>query len=332
MLSEQILDGCPKRIKDKIRSCARAGTGFETNLDKPLEIPAKAKMRLGGQAGNSANAFGNLGVPTVCNAPVSGRLRKFFSRNVELVGSEGPPAVHIVLEWRAGGFLRAKRDNRAILTHDPDAAGGRIFPKFERRAASELRAGNVGVALVGGIHLARSFSGPAALARKILKAGVPVHLEFGSCPKAFALRAIRKARGSFSSFGCNEEEAEELGRDKLMKLTGAGRVIIHGRDFVEIAYSRKAWPYSKELEEQAAGFASAVAATKGVLGHDPCREEVGCVIENGMIERRDGPCSSECSGDIVRIIAPAWKARKLKASVGLGDSFIAAFLAYELDL
>jgi ADP-dependent phosphofructokinase/glucokinase len=333
-LTSRVHQELPAEIRKKIGAAAKSGKGIEILLDKPLKISERGQAQIGGQAGNMANAFGALGVTAICHTNNGlSRERKLIDKRAFIVGPDSPPSIHIVLEWQAGGFLRAKKANRAILTFDRENAACKMDKRFERMVVGS--AGSLKVAVMAGLHIAnKGFANPILLGKKLMAKKIPVHFEFGSCGKSKALKILRLAKGSFQSFGCNEEEAKALVGAKhkaLLRLTGASRAIVHGNEKIFVVFREKCG-YSGDRTKWAGDYAAAVAAAKALTGHDPCREEVAALSEHGLIRRRPGPCKARCEKGIVEMVMPTWSAQRIRTTLGLGDSFIAAFLACEKGL
>ncbi|MFH0962213.1 MAG: ADP-dependent glucokinase/phosphofructokinase [archaeon] len=322
---ERIFSELPSSLRQRINPLVRNGAGEEIVLDAPLpDFSVKGTDGLGGQSGNSARALGTLGVETFLSVG-RGRaaLRRFAGKNVRVIGPEGVPRIHAILEY-GKGFLGAPNPNRIILTYDPENTKGTVPESFEKKVLAE---GELSFALVGGLHLAGNCSRAISLAKKLRARGAFTHFEFNSKEGLDWRTLIGRTKGAFDSFGCNSEEAEKIcGKDywSLPEIAGAEIAVVHSRG-KSVAVFRTGSLSPNEVSA-ALSFAAKLAAGKVFSGKDCSIRMLGSLEKAGKISAGGRAHVAERSG-IVKVEVPSWTvSASEKTSLGLGDSFAAGFV------
>jgi ADP-dependent phosphofructokinase/glucokinase len=317
-------DQAGTRLPDKIASlhdllsgllyCMRNGTGAELLVDaqevaRSIEEAFTWEHRLGGNAGNMANALAELGAEPVLNVPsLTPRLASLLSPGVrvpalggeallrpkEAVRDEDDP-VHFVLQFRKGETVRipkgqvlSPRENRLIATWDP--LNQRLYTDPDFEAYCSLSLAEARGALVSGFHLVPPghrgiFDEKAEQLRSWREEspGLFVHAEMGSFQRPEMMRYLVE-RLPVDSLGLNEDELALLERfaptwdgimeaaGRLRQSLGIVRISVHTRDFV-ISVS-EGW-IDPEQEVDALTFgadvAGALVETGRVTGRPPAK-------------------------------------------------------------
>jgi ADP-dependent phosphofructokinase/glucokinase len=244
----------PRRILDErdllagLILCMMEGLGEEWLILDPEvsdmipEYFTRSELRMGGQAGNMANALASLGVPLiiphVAQLPKiqadlfidGGRIQvpRISDGRILLVpvGEAVRPGdeslIHHVFEFHRGGRLsigdftaEIPRDNRFIATYDDYNTRLEIDPSFRR--GSEI-AGKVDGAILAGYHFLREdYLGRIEASLKQIREWRKVnprlfiHLELGCTPNPRVRKEIvEKVFPLVDSVGLNEQELAEV--------------------------------------------------------------------------------------------------------------------------
>ncbi|MFB3765771.1 MAG: ADP-dependent glucokinase/phosphofructokinase [Methanotrichaceae archaeon] len=215
--------------------CMKTGSGTELLIDSP-EVARKIKGiftwtdRLGGNAGNMANAMAAQGAEPVLNVPaLTKKLALLLDPNIKIPkkGNLVPPVeairdadgpVHFVLQFEKGAAANASgerivspRENRLIATYDE--LNGRIYtdPDFDAYCRDNLD--KVEGGLVGGFHLVPLSDFRKLLDRRIDQIGswkesrpdLFIHAEMGNFQRPEVMMYLLERLKS-DSIGMNEDE------------------------------------------------------------------------------------------------------------------------------
>ncbi len=298
----------------------RISSGGEILIDARMAkcVAASFKweeIRLGGQAGNMANAAAALGVKCLAHSyNLSSRQKGLFAKGVEVVGEKtGKESVHYILELK----LRSGKRDRLIATHDPANSNLLTSPKFASRSL-EFIADGCNRAMVGGFHLLRPGNSKqriAAAAKLLLKwkaanQNLRIHLEAGEFSGRKTLsETIRTILPLVDSVGVNEMEVRSFGGfKKLAKLVP--EVVVHTSSCAS-ATSRIR---SKEALSRALSFGHSLAAYRALTGKY-------AKLSNALRLMKKVP-KPEFGKDCVSV--PSLRIRP-RFTVGLGDSFAAGY-------
>jgi ADP-dependent phosphofructokinase/glucokinase len=284
--------------------CMKTGSGVELLIDSP-EVANSIKGlfswedRLGGNAGNMANALAALGAEPVLNVPaLTQRLASLLSPEIRIpkdgglakpsdaVRDEKGP-VHFVLQFGKGEVVRvagqrvvSPRENRLIATYDELNGGIYTDPQFDSYCRDHLDAIDGG--LVGGFHLVPLKNYRELLDRRIDqieswrrgKQGLFIHAEMGNFQRPEIMMYLMK-RLHVDSIGMNEDELSTLrgfepgwkgvldAARGLRSMLGIARVCIHTRDYILSILGGLIDP---EREIEALSFGADVAATLVTTG------------------------------------------------------------------
>ena len=219
--------------------CMKTGSGTELLIDNP-EVAGTIKGifswtdRLGGNAGNMANAMAAQGAEPVLNVPaLTKKLALLLDPNIKVPkkgelaspaqavrDEEGP--VHFVLQFEKGAVasvssekIAAPRENRLIATYDE--LNGRIYtdPDFDAYCRENLD--KMEGALVGGFHLVPLSDYMKLLDRRIDQIGswkenrpdLFIHAEMGNFQRPEVMMYLLE-RLKADSVGMNEDELATL--------------------------------------------------------------------------------------------------------------------------
>jgi ADP-dependent phosphofructokinase/glucokinase len=284
--------------------CMKTGSGAELLIDS-LEVANSIKGlfswedRLGGNAGNMANALAALGAQPVLNVPaLTQRLASLLSPEIRIPKGGGLAApsdavrdhegpVHFVLQFGKGATVNAPgerivspRENRLIATFDE--LNGRIFtdPDFDSYCRDHLD--TMDGALVGGFHLVPLSNYRELLDRRLDqieswrrgKEGLFMHAEMGNFQRPEIMMYLMN-RLHVDSIGMNEDELSRLrgfepgwkgildAARGLRSDLGFARICIHTRDYIISILSGLIDP---DGEIEALSFGADVAATLVATG------------------------------------------------------------------
>lgn len=285
--------------------CMKTGSGTELLIDNPETADLIKSLfswedRLGGNAGNMANALAALGAEPVLNVPsLTRKLASLLHPNIRIpangklvtpsdaVRNEDGP-VHFVLQFGKGEIVDVPgeriitpRENRLIATYDN--LNGMIYtdPDFDAYCARHL--GDADGALVGGFHLVPLSDYKELLDRRInqielWKRRMPdlfIHAEMGNFQRPVVMAYLLE-RLSADSIGMNEDElwtlrgfgpgwkgVLEAARD-LRSTLGFARICIHTKDYIMSVIRDLINP---EDELDALAFGADVAATLVATGN-----------------------------------------------------------------
>jgi ADP-dependent phosphofructokinase/glucokinase len=329
------LDASPAlRLPEKISSmddfllallfCMKTGSGAELLIDS-LEVANSIKGlfswkdRLGGNAGNMANALAALGAQPVLNVPaLTQRLASLLSPEIRIPKSGGLAApadavrdekgpVHFVLQFGKGEIVNvpgerivSPRENRLIATYDE--LNGRICtdPDFDAYCRDHLD--TMDGALVGGFHLVPLSNYRGLLDRRLDQIaswkrgsqGLFMHAEMGNFQRPEIMMYLL-GHLHVDSIGMNEDELStlrgfetgwkgvlEAARD-LHSGLGFARICIHTRDYILSILHGLIEP-KREIE--ALSFGADVAARLVITGRitKPLPGEVNPAGDAAMIE------------------------------------------------
>ncbi len=284
--------------------CMKTGSGTELLIDNP-EVAGIIKGiftwtdRLGGNAGNMANAMAAQGAEPVLNVPaLTKKLSSLLDPNIkvpkkgELVSpveairdDEGP--VHFVLQFEKGAAasvssekIASPRENRLIATYDE--LNGRIYtdPDFDAYCRDNID--KVEGALVGGFHLVPLSDYRKLLDRRIDQIGswkeskpdLFIHAEMGNFQRPEAMMYLL-GRLKSDSVGMNEDELATIysfvpgWRGVLGAVQGLrskfkfARICVHTRDYI-LSVIHDILSPDEEVESLAYG--ADVAATLAATG------------------------------------------------------------------
>ncbi len=284
--------------------CMKTGSGVELLIDNQ-EVASTIKSsfswedRLGGNAGNMANALAALGAEPVLNVPaLTQKLAPLLDPNIKVPvngmlaspadairDEEGP--VHFVLQFGKGEAVTfpgeriiSPRENRLIATYDD--LNGRIYTDPDFDAYCEEHLDEVEGCLVGGFHLVPLSNYRELLDRRISQIGswkrkrpdLFIHAEMGNFQRPEVTMYLLE-RLSADSIGMNEDELATLCRfepgwtgilgaaRELRSSLGFARICVHTRDYVLSIICDLIEP---ENEIEALSYGSDVAATVVATG------------------------------------------------------------------
>ncbi|MEM4389551.1 MAG: ADP-dependent glucokinase/phosphofructokinase [Candidatus Micrarchaeia archaeon] len=340
-------------IDSMLQGRAREVVIDRTTTDFILRNFVIAEKRVGGQAGNMAQAAAHLGVKCFLHANTkSTELARLLHKNVLLATSEGfvpsrsffreaEARTHFVFEFSEGDTVFGKkipRSNRFIATFDPENSEMRLDGEFERALERELP--RIGKIALGGFHLlspacAHRVATLSGLIRKwrSLNPELELHLELGSFQSEGILRQALKAIAPLcTSLGLNELELEsarralafpEEGVAALPRLLGlCPTVILHTAEF-HLALSRRV---PEDSLKRALRFASRLAAYRAQKGTFPSLPELRRFRPpRAKLPKEIAAKVSSLKGDFSLVLLPAPRIRHIRSTVGLGDAFSAGF-------
>lgn len=309
------------------------------------------ERRMGGQAGNAANAAARLGVRAVAHAAnLTGMQQMLFEHGVKAIGEvSAESSVHYVFEFSGGQELfgfSVPESGRFIFTHDPANEEMRISTEFKRFTLKHAR--EIDCALVSGFHNLREegcrhkLDEIAALLRmwKKLNPKMRIHAELGDFSSGKVLGFF--ARGILSrvdSVGMNELELRDLasvlgirGKEEFAVAAevfarlprGLGEMAVHEKAY-SFAFSRKTG--RKELERRLL-FAHALAAFKAAKGRNAGFIELEHFLSQKQFVCADGIAALKRFGETKlknAALVPAL-AVEPKYTVGLGDAYATGWL------
>ena len=277
------------------------------------------EARIGGQAGNMANAAAALGVKCLAHAyNLSPRQRKLFAKGVEPVGERtGNESVHYVLELK----LRNGRRDRLILTHDPANSSLLISPKFASRSL-EFVSNGCDRAVVSGFHLLDAknaearLSAASQLIRRWRKANpsLRVHFEAGEFSDANVAGLVAKSiLPLVDSIGMNERELFAFA-PRISALPNISEIMVHTAGYASAASRIR----GRDALARALSFGHALAAHRAGTG-----KFAGLASALRLMKKVRGAKSDENGVSVPSIkITP-------KFTLGLGDSFSAGYFLAE---
>lgn len=279
--------------------CMKTGSGTELLIDDP-DVASTIKGlfswadRLGGNAGNMANAMAAQGAEPVLNVPaLTEKLASLLDPNIKIPkkgrlvppseavrDAEGP--VHFVIQFErnavadvSGEKIVSPRENRLIATFDD--LNGRIYadPDFDDYCRDNLD--KVKGALVGGFHLVPLSNYKSLLNRRIDQIGswkesrpeLFIHAEMGNFQRPEVMMYLLE-RLKADSVGMNEDELSTLcsfepgwkgileAVQGLRSKLGFSRICIHTKDYIMSVVRDIIDP---EDEVEALAYGADVAAT-----------------------------------------------------------------------
>lgn len=233
----------------------------------------RGRRRIGGQAGNMANAAAKLGISCLVHcADLNEEVMKLFEDGVEVAGCYSQPSYHFIFELEG---------RRVIASHDPANFEMRICNIFKEE--SMRRAGEFDRAIISGFHNLKESLVEEKVGEiidiivkwKKRNNRMKIHLELGDFRRLKALREImERLLQHVDSVGMNEREAMSVARvssvrgDEFSAMASLAdkvdEVVCHGKDLCFAISSRR----GDEVLEKALIFASGMAAYKGVKGKD----------------------------------------------------------------
>ena len=230
----------------------REGSGAELLVEGKevtsfIESSFDWEYRMGGNAGNMANALGELGSEAVVNVPSMSRMQaslfhplvkvptfkdgELTLKSPEETSHGGEDLVHFVLQFGEGeivnaheGTIISPRENRLIATRDPLNSALCADPAFD--AYSKEKIHEIDGALISGYHLVPSTAADgksynevmdkALLRQRVWKRRRPdlyIHVELGGFESVRIMRHVLQNLTA-DSIGMNEDELATLVRSK----------------------------------------------------------------------------------------------------------------------
>jgi ADP-dependent phosphofructokinase/glucokinase len=286
--------------------CMKEGRGAELQIDNwetasLIEQLFPWHLRLGGNAGNMANALAELGANVVLNVPALGKnLSSKIHQSVRVPALAGGEVilqspleaqtdtcepVHFVLQFGSGETVKAagetvisSRENRLIATFDHLNQRLHNNPHFEAYCSEHM--GEVDGALVSGFHLMPFLGYQNVMDMRIEQIrswkrqhpDLYIHAEMGSFQNYEIMQYILPHL-PVDSIGMNEDELVGVRRFEpnwqgimqeakgLRDLLGISRVCIHTKEFIVSAIKGKILPAN---EVKALEYGAGVA---GGLAH-----------------------------------------------------------------
>lgn len=298
-------------------------SGGETYVDAETAARVAAsfkwkEVRLGGQAGNMANAAAALGVKCLAQAyNLDPRQRKLFAKGVEVVGEKtGEESIDCVLELK----LRNGKRDRLILTHDPANSNLLISPEFASRSTEFISSG-CNRAVVSGFHLLREKSAAARLAaasqliRGWRKANpeLRIHFEAGDFSERKVIGLVAEAiLPLVDSVGLNEKELPLLA--PVLAGSRVGEIVVHTAGYASATSKIR----ERDALARAVSFGHALAAHRATTGEYAKLPDALRLMKRVPKPEFEEACVSVPSINI-----------KPKFTVGLGDSFAAGYFLVE---
>jgi len=312
-----------------------------------------SEKRVGGQAGNMAQAAAHLGVKAFLHAnSKSTELARLLHHNVLLASSvgfvsssafirSGETRTHFVFEFAEGDVLfgrRIPRSNRFIASFDPENSEARIDSEFER--ALERILPRIQKIALGGLHLippthSHRITAIAGLIRKWkgLNPDLKLHLELGNFQSNGILRQVLKGISPLcTSLGMNELELDaacdalaftERGLKALPRILELCPTAALHTPMFHLALSRTE---SEASLKRALSFASLLASYRALKGAFPSLRELSHFRPpRARLPKRIAAEAHSLKGSLSRAILPAHHFEKITCTVGLGDAFSAGF-------
>jgi ADP-dependent phosphofructokinase/glucokinase len=167
-----------------------------------------------------------------------------------------------------------------------------------------------------------------------------IHLELGAMPGTDDLRrVVTRLREHVDSVGCNEDEFRDLtvslgvpmtdseaemrrAIETLRAALGVRRLVLHTARF-----AASAGEFEPEREREALLFAGLVASTRARIGRLPDVGDCLETLERARVNERSSALIAAWADAPDAVAIPALEVEPVVASVGLGDSFTAAYLA-----
>jgi len=318
------------------------GGEFELDAETARRMATVFKwkeMRMGGQAGNMANAAAALGVKGLAHAyNLSPRQKGLFAKGVEAIGAKTKEeSRHYVLELE----LRNGRRDRVIASHDPAHYKLMVSREFEARSRKFVEAG-CSRAMLGGFHIvtwgrARERLGAVARLIRAWKERNPelrIHFEAGDfAKKGVLLDTVKIILPLADSIGLNEQELFEFAKvfeiPKRHEFEAARllaekvpEVIVHTADYA-FGYSRIR---EKHALKYALCFGHSLSAYRAETGKYAKFSDVSRMLSGKRAACTKGSLAAkefEKAGFGKHGVLVPSLAIKPKITVGLGDSFAA---------
>ncbi len=320
----------------RLAECVRKGIGREEVVDnytlQKLLSLGYDEQRIGGQAGNMANAAALMGVRAYMHAGVVSRdITKhlhagvmvpspFCFQKAEDIMSEGEAPMHFVVDFGA---------DRYIASYDVHNTHMLINRNFKRCAEHEIRV--VDRAVISGFHLLdipepRGRVEEVKVMVKRWKAAnrrLKVHLELGDCQKPRVLPSVFATLAPVcDSIGMNELEArqavEALGKkwkgeadavDVMLEVCRS--VVLHTSEYAVVAGE------GADGAEKRLALGHLMASFTASNGRTPTPADLG---EMEFTQVQVKPAIRKKFGRGVAFV-PALRTKGDRTKLGLGDSF-----------
>ncbi|WP_372633116.1 ADP-dependent glucokinase/phosphofructokinase [Cohnella sp.] len=336
-----------RELAEAIAWNVAAGSGGEyivadEELLRDLRGMADWEWAIGGTGLQAARAAAAAGHEALVNLPA------WTERFDDLLDHDGlraernleaAPPVHYILEFSCEG-----RANRLILRGTGEFSGRLVAAGFAYRLENEANAFRA--LLVSGYNAADNEDKAGILMQEqidlIVALGAkapPVHLELAAFfSREAQLRVIERFRPYIRSVGCNEDEIGELlGLDEpLLELPddrllvvleearsalGVSNLILHTREFAACLSGADADGWKEALRS---GTRFAVA--RAVSGKFCSEAEIAGIVAGLPPNARGLALAELAAGKQGICVVPAFEARKLAGTVGLGDTFAGGLL------
>jgi len=347
-----------------IKKCMQRGEQKEIQISKrelnflmnKLEYDS---LKIGGQAGNMANAASFLGVDCFVhtNNKSKDQLSLFekpentliaynsdFKSPKEIDGS-GDAVVHYVIEFKKGDKIDGKEipaSNRFIASFNPQNSEMEIDDAFKQNILKKIIM--IDKVLISGFHNLTEKSGyetkikkieAQLLEWKILNPDLKIHLEFGEFQSNSVLKfVLREILPICNSAGFNESELDGVIESSKMRFGNiieacewvcaiTGRAIFHCKDY-SFALSK-----GREGKLYQLLFASLLAAYKAASGEHATFRDLSNFVHSGVRINKNGLREVENLSKIKTKFnihfAPALLVEEPKSTVGIGDCFTAGY-------
>ena len=330
----------------KLADCVRRGVGGEEIVDKyalqKLMTQGYDEQRIGGQAGNMANAAAAMGVRAYMHTGVVSReitrhLRPgimvptpFCFQKAEEIMSDGEAPVHFVVDFGV---------DRYIASYDIHNTHMLINRNFKRCAEREIRL--VERAVIGGFHLLNipEPRGRVEEVRVMVKRWktsnrrLKVHLELGDCQKPRVIPSLFETLvPNCDSIGMNEAETRQVvearGRkwkdvesamDDMLEVCRS--VVVHTSDYAVVAGE------DADGAEERLALGHLMASFMASNGRPPEAGEL-----EGM-QAEPVQVKPEVRKKFRRGMAfvPALRTKSEKTKLGLGDAFSVGYFCSKLE-
>jgi ADP-dependent phosphofructokinase/glucokinase len=311
------------------------------------------EVRMGGQAGIVTNLLARLGVKVRVLLPLLAeeQAKHFMNRNVhapvikygklfierprEAFDERAEARINCIFEFKKG-FMKAPRPNRFILSYRPrehkPLLNERIVLRSKQVFEGARRAFFSGYQLLDSENDFRKANSQIDFMKNFAPQ-TKFHLEFTNVESARKRKRVMKIAKSFHSIGCNDVELELMsgtdqifdGMKRLLKRTVAERVHVHTLHN-HFCIVRKDYEVPAEKVRDSVMMGAVVCAAKAGLGVVHSKKDVLKAESSVSREGKKYLKTIDCENGIMEmqnfsvIIIPNLITRKVKSTVGLGDS------------